>query len=311
MKKNWRFLIAAAALIIVIGVSAVILMNAARNGPMEKAIGSITYINADNQKVTEDIQWNSYYWQVRDEETGELSYKKMGTEALYPVGGIDTVTPGGAAKITFTLEGKVEPDGIYVYKFNNQEFIQGILTNSNPKAEDVVYTTETKGGNKTITFEAAPGYRNTIGVMYGESWVMYVFYVPPEAEPDTTVQLGHIYFYVGANNSVFSFEPVEWVGSNQLERIAELGLDPDDDLPGGFYIYVPPVERTELQVTYNTRYFIVDSSKKPASEFGYKEVGKQEFLIYQDRTPSFASVTPYWVEVEDGYVKVIAQQYLP
>jgi len=311
MKKHWRLLIVAAALVIVIGASTVLSMNAAPSGPTEKPSGTITYINADNQKVTEDIQWNSYYWQVRDEQTGELSFVKIGTEPLYPVGGIDTVTPGGAAKITFTLEGKVEPDGVYVYQFNNQEFIQGILTNSNPKAEDVVYTTETKGGNKTITFEATPGYRHTIGVMYGERWVMYVFYVPPEAELNKTVELGHLYFIGGANSSAFSFEPVEWVGANQMERIAELGLEPGDAFTNGLYIYVPPVARTELLVTENTRYFIVDSDKKPTSEFGYKEIGKQEFLVYQDRTPSFASVTPYWVEVEDGYVKVIAQQYLP
>lgn len=70
MKKYRRLLIVAAALFIVIGVSAGLMMNAASDDPMEKPSGILTYVDADNQKVSEDIHWNSYYWQVRDEETG-------------------------------------------------------------------------------------------------------------------------------------------------------------------------------------------------------------------------------------------------
>jgi hypothetical protein len=303
--------IVVAALLIVIGITAGLLMNRSHEGPMEQPIGKITYVNAASQEVTQDIQWNYYNWQVQDPETGKLTYEELGGEALYPAGGTDTISLKGTGSVTFSVTGEVKPDAIYVTQSNNSDFIAGILNNANPKSDEVAYESDYIRGTTSLTFEVTSGNRYGIGAFYGDSWVFYLFYVPSEEAFDTTVQFGHIYFNDSANPSAFSFEAVEWVGFNQVERIAELGLNPDDDLPNGFYLYVPPVDQIKMQITDATRYFIIDAAKKPVSEVGYEEVGKQEFLVYQYQTPSFASVTPYWVEVKDGYVTVIAQQYLP
>ncbi len=104
----------------------------------------------------------------------------------------------------------------------------------------------------------------------------------------------------------FHLDQIEWLGSDDIERLKELNIDPDKDMPNGFYIHNPHSYPMFFQVAEDAQYNIINWGESVA----HKSVSIEEFKehleqYYSDFVPPFRIVT------KDGYVQSITEQYVP
>ena len=134
----------------------------------------------------------------------------------------------------------------------------------------------------------------------------------PEAPIDTTESmLGYI---VIEENTLY-IDKVELVTLEDEERIKELGLTQQGDLPNGYHFYNPEIEKDEYELTDNTTYFFVDLNVlfvKENDDRNYTTTEKNEFMQhltteYTDTPP--AQKVPFYVEVNDGKVVRILEEF--
>lgn len=103
----------------------------------------------------------------------------------------------------------------------------------------------------------------------------------------------------------FHLDQIEWLTSDDTERLEELNIDPDRDMPNGFYIHNPHNYPMFHQVTEDTEYSIIDLER----EVTHKSVTIEEFVNHLEQFSDFAP--PFWVVTKDGYVQSITEQYVP
>lgn len=110
----------------------------------------------------------------------------------------------------------------------------------------------------------------------------------------------------GYNSRSLLLDEVEWVTDSA--RAAALGLDAD--MPGGFYLY----NETESQVVCffaeNCAFIILDWQ----NNFEPVQVDRQEFLdTLVERADEYRTLSdvPFIIEIEDGEIISVREQYLP
>lgn len=110
----------------------------------------------------------------------------------------------------------------------------------------------------------------------------------------------------GYNSRSLLLDEVEWVTDSA--RAAALGLDAD--MPGGFYLY----NETESQVVCffaeNCAFIILDWQ----NNFEPVQVDRQEFLdTLAERADEYRTLSdvPFIIEIEDGEIISVREQYLP
>lgn len=120
--------------------------------------------------------------------------------------------------------------------------------------------------------------------------------------PESTL-MGYV-LNLRLDNQSFDFDNIEWLTMEDSARFKGLNINPDEDLPNGFYILNKYTYTDPLEVTEETRYSIVE-----ANAGALKEVSKQEFIEYFKRYTDF--VPPCVITTKDGYVTSIAEKYMP
>ena len=75
-----------------------------------------------------------------------------------------------------------------------------------------------------------------------------------QTEPESLVG------YIVIEDNTLYLDIVEIVMIEDIERIAELELNQNDDLPNGYYIYNPDMEKYKYDLTDKTSYTFVDSN---------------------------------------------------
>jgi beta-lactamase regulating signal transducer with metallopeptidase domain len=103
----------------------------------------------------------------------------------------------------------------------------------------------------------------------------------------------------------FHLDQIEWLTSADTERLKELNINPDNVMPGGFYIYNPDNYPTHHQVTENTTYNIIELGE----EVTLKSVSMEDFVEHLEHFADFTP--PFWITTKDGYVQDITEQYVP
>lgn len=103
----------------------------------------------------------------------------------------------------------------------------------------------------------------------------------------------------------FHLDQIEWLTLEDTERLEELSINPEHEMPGGFYIYNPVNYPMYHQVTEDTTYNIIEYGE----EMIFKEVSMEAFAEYLEQFSDFAP--PFWVTTKDGYVQDITEQYIP
>lgn len=106
------------------------------------------------------------------------------------------------------------------------------------------------------------------------------------------------------DESLFHFDKVEFITLEDEERVAELGLDIDYDMPSGFYIYDPESYPAAFDVLDDTEYLLLDLN----DSFKYKSVTKKEFIEYNE---GLGNRGFFRINTRDGYVIRIEERYLP
>ncbi|MBK5252362.1 MAG: hypothetical protein JJE29_07000 [Peptostreptococcaceae bacterium] len=104
----------------------------------------------------------------------------------------------------------------------------------------------------------------------------------------------------------FHLDRIEWITYDDEERINELGLSKDDDMPGGFYIYNPASYPQFFEVNENTEYIFHNHG----NEWNYSTSDASEFFEYLN-TYKGGWTPPFWIVTKDGCVRSITEQYVP
>jgi len=108
----------------------------------------------------------------------------------------------------------------------------------------------------------------------------------------------------------FHLDRVEWITDEDEDRIKELGLSKDDDMPGGFYIYNPESWPQTFEVNENTDYTILDWNRTYGNEETYTTTDASEFADYI-KSYDGGSAPPFWIVKRGRYVESITEQYVP
>ncbi len=105
-------------------------------------------------------------------------------------------------------------------------------------------------------------------------------------------------------NFSFHFVKIEWLTLEDTERLKELNINPND-MPNGFYIYIPHNYPMQFQVMAQTQYNVINWGE----EITHKSVTMKEFIEHLEQYGDLAP--PFRIVTKDGYVQSITEQYLP
>lgn len=134
----------------------------------------------------------------------------------------------------------------------------------------------------------------------------------PEPEYKSESLVGYI---VIKDNTLY-LDEVEIVTREDNDRITELGLTIEHDLPDGYHIHNPISEIASFQLTDDTIYTFTDFNlhfiKEADSNRIYETTKKQEFLeasSYQDVILEEQKI-PYFIVVDNGKVISITEEFI-
>jgi hypothetical protein len=134
---------------------------------------------------------------------------------------------------------------------------------------------------------------------------------PKDEQTETESLVGYI---VIEDNTLY-LDRVEIVTIEDIDRIEELELNQNEDLPNGYYIHNPDIEKEEYELTDKTSYTFTDSNllfiNDEDSDRSYTTTKKEEFIqhlgtSYSDEPP--AQRVPFFIEVKDGEVISITEK---
>ncbi|MBE6022435.1 MAG: hypothetical protein E7231_04260 [Cellulosilyticum sp.] len=111
-------------------------------------------------------------------------------------------------------------------------------------------------------------------------------------------------------------DEVEIIIGEDQERIKELGLVEENDLPNGYYIHNLEVQNESFQLTNDTIYGFTDDEllfvKDAESNRFYETTNLEEFLegsSYQEVALEQQKI-PYFIEVYDGKVIRVTEEFI-
>lgn len=120
-------------------------------------------------------------------------------------------------------------------------------------------------------------------------------------EEATGEKLAFISEFVLSTKSL-TIDEVEWIEESDTERIEELGLDVEKDLPTGYIIFNAIKQPVDVKVAEDAKFYIVN----PESLSEPKEANEKEFISYLMGVPG-----PYYVTIEDDMIVRVEEKYRP
>ncbi|MEG2374915.1 MAG: hypothetical protein RSB43_10990 [Niameybacter sp.] len=142
----------------------------------------------------------------------------------------------------------------------------------------------------------------------------HVFPTKPKAE--TEYEPKSLVGYMSIEEDKIYWDEVELVTSAEEERIAELDLTIEDDLPNGYYIYNPIVEVVVFHLTEDTVYTFTDVGlhfvKEAEGNRIYETTKQEEFLeasSYEDK-PLADQGIPYFIKAHNKKVISITEELI-
>ncbi len=122
--------------------------------------------------------------------------------------------------------------------------------------------------------------------------------------------------YIVIEDNLLYLDKVEIITLEDKERIEELKLDQNADMPNGYYIYNADMEKQTFKLTNETTYTFVDYNllfvKEENGDRLYTTTKKEEFLLhlstsYSDLPP--AQKVPFFIKVKNGKVINITEKF--
>ena len=122
--------------------------------------------------------------------------------------------------------------------------------------------------------------------------------------------------YIVIEDNTLYLDEVEIVTTEDTDRITELGLTIENDLPSGYYIHNPIIETVSFELTDDTIYTFTDFNllfvENADSNRLYTTTKKKEFLKHLDTSYSDyppAQKVPFFVEVTDEKVVSVTEEF--
>ena len=115
------------------------------------------------------------------------------------------------------------------------------------------------------------------------------------------------------NDNTFLLDEVEWITLEDENRIKELNLTIDNNLPNGYYIHNSDTKKTPITVNEKTLYEFIDWNGIYVKEDGNKQYTTSDKLKFINNLNSYKGqkFQPlFWVEIKDGIVIKITEQLL-
>ncbi len=130
------------------------------------------------------------------------------------------------------------------------------------------------------------------------------FYLVSNTDNTDIKEIGYIRNF-GTTNSSFEFDEIEWITLNDTDRINELNLNSDNDLPNGFYINNPASDTKSYTVTDKTEYQIIDWNNNGEAS----AVDLNGFVTHINKYTDYSP--PFWIVIDNNMVISIVEQYIP
>ncbi len=130
------------------------------------------------------------------------------------------------------------------------------------------------------------------------------FSLTPDTGGTNLEKIGYILNVDTENNSI-EFDEIEWITSDDTVRIRELNINPEDDMPNGFYIYNSSSDTSNYIITDETTYHIIDWTQNGK----HVEVDPEDFIGFLNENNEYP--IPVWITIDNNKVTSIREQYLP
>lgn len=131
-----------------------------------------------------------------------------------------------------------------------------------------------------------------------------------QSEPESLVG------YIVIEDNTLYLDKVEIITLEDVERIKELGLHLESDLPNGYHIYNPDTEKDTYELIDETIYNFVDFHllfvDDEDGDRAYTTTKKEEFIQHLSTSYSHvppAQTVPFFLEVKDGKVISITEEF--
>lgn len=119
--------------------------------------------------------------------------------------------------------------------------------------------------------------------------------------------------YLTVDGDTIYFDEVEWITHENKERIKELGLSSQRDMPNGYYIYNPAGDIVAYEVDVKTVYNFIDwhtDFVNEGDDRNYSTTSYEEFIRYLDSYTNKAIKVPFWLEIKEESVISITEQFV-
>lgn len=94
------------------------------------------------------------------------------------------------------------------------------------------------------------------------------------------------------------------------DRLEELNLDVNNDLPGGFYLYNEAVEPISVPIADTAQFTYLDENNFAEVKTDYAGF-KEHYANIQNKSEELSSTTPYDITIKDGEITVVSERYVP
>lgn len=121
--------------------------------------------------------------------------------------------------------------------------------------------------------------------------------------------IGHI----SIEKNTLYLDEVEWITDENKDRIKELELSQQNDMPSGYYIYNPSSDTVSFEVNEKTVYNFIDWGNDFVGENedrNYSTTNQEEFIKYLNTYSDKAAKVPFWIKTKDGYVISVTEQFV-
>lgn len=143
-------------------------------------------------------------------------------------------------------------------------------------------------------------------------FISQIFVACNQVEPENSVKelyIGHI----SIENNTLYLDEVEWITNEDKDRITELELQ-QSDMPNGYYIHYPGTETLSFEIDKVTEYHFIAledlSFMTAGQDRNYSTSKKEEFMEYINAYSDKAATVPFWIEVKNGTVISITEQFV-
>jgi len=124
---------------------------------------------------------------------------------------------------------------------------------------------------------------------------------------NTTNLMGHISNF-STSSMKFDFNQIEWLTQNDTQRLKELGIDPNKDMPNGFYVYELNNGTKTYSFTSNT---IIQVLNRYDNYQSFQNIKVNDFSKWLSDNNSGSGIWHININKTNNVVTSISEQYVP